>query len=554
MTNNIFLIQTNPTIADCKGNFEQISAAIKNIKNADLVILNKLAILGFPYFDLLTKNSYIINTQKKYIKQLAEIVNIPLIINYIDYEDNKITEKFALIKNHKIQQKFNKNNAIFELNNEKIQIFSTENFQDTFNLEIEIERQVTSLIILDADNSIKGKEYQRNKILSDLAKEKKVTVYYNNQYGATDEYSFDGSSRIYQSSGELFTRAKSFEFDIINNIDKRIEKLPQGTEKEFNPNKPFSLNYEDDMERTYLSVLQGIRDYFRKNNFTKAVLGLSGGLDSTVSAVLLADALGKENVLGVSMPSKISSQSSKDDAKDLAENLGIEFITVPISDITEPTNQVLTNTFSAISNKFEPQSTSYVNDNVQARTRAIILWGISNQYKSMFPIATSDKSELYMGYATINGDMSGSFAPIADITKTKLFALGDWLNKNRQEKNAIPQSVLEKSPGAELAINQKTGKLLLAEEALMPYEFMDEIIYRIENQQCDYNSLLQSDFIYEKTHNLSLETKKEWINKFYKRMFTATYKGSIMPPRIILEPRTINKTKNPITANKIELE
>ena len=132
-----------------------------------------------------------------------------------------------------------------------------------------------------------------------------------------------------------------------------------------------------------------------------------------------------------------------------------------------------------------------------------------------------------MGYATINGDMSGGFAPIADVPKTKLFALARWMNENREVKNAIPEAVILKKPGAELAINPKTGKPLIAEDALMPYEFLDEIIWRIENKKEYYSDMLNSEFLYEKKNPVSKETKIEWLDKFYRRMSTALHKWSM---------------------------
>ena len=184
----------------------------------------------------------------------------------------------------------------------------------------------------------------------------------------------------------------------------------------------------------------------------------------------------------------------------------------------------------------------------------MLLWGISNEFGSCLPIATSDKSELYMGYATINGDMSGGFAPIADVTKTKLFALARWMNKNRDVKNAIPESIIAKRPGAELAINPKTGKPLLAEEALMPYEFLDEVIWRIENKHESYNEMLNSQFLYEKENNVELSQKIEWLDKFYRRMSTSLYKWSILPPSVLVDARSINKNdyRQPITSCHID--
>ena len=155
-----------------------------------------------------------------------------------------------------------------------------------------------------------------------------------------------------------------------------------------------------------------------------------------------------------------------------------------------------------------------------------------------------------MGYATTNGDMSGGFAPIGDITKTKLFALAKWLNENRSVKNAIPQSVIEKRPGAELAIDPKTNKPLCAEDALMPYEFLDEVIWRIENKKENYNDMLSSEFLYEKNHSISKEQKEQWLDKFFRRMSTALYKKSILPPYVIVDSPDYDY-KQPITSSGI---
>lgn len=404
------------------------------------------------------------------------------------------------------------------------------------------------------------KEQLKHNMLSFVAKKHSTPVMYVNQVGAIDDISFDGSSRFYNANGELIARAKSFEedFALVNVIKNTgvMEPLTKELEKTLTEHKVFSLDYEPDLERTYKTIIQGISDYFRKNSLKRAVLGLSGGLDSSVSAVLLADALGAENVFGVSMPSVISSQESHDDAKELAQNLGINFAVAPIKEMVNTINEQLEPLFHTVGGKWGDCkfNESYVQDNVQARSRATLLWGIANEFGATIPIATSDKSELYMGYATINGDMSGGFAPIADVPKTKLFALARWLNKNRGTKNAIPDAVILKPPGAELAINPKTGEPLKAEEALMPYEFMDEVIWRIENKHESYHDMINSPFLYEKGREISLELKKEWLDKFYKRMSTALYKWSILPPSVIVEGRSINKNdyRQPITSGKID--
>jgi NAD+ synthetase len=392
------------------------------------------------------------------------------------------------------------------------------------------------------------KEQLKHNMLSFISKKYETPIVYVNQVGAIDNSSFDGSSRVFDKNGKLLARAKSFKEQFL------IVNPEKGLDKSLTEAKVYTLEYEPDLERTYKTIIQGVRDYFSKTGFKRAVLGLSGGLDSTVCAVLLADAIEAKNVFGVSMPSKITSKESKSDAQILANNLGINFTEASIKDMVEVTNSCLQNLFNTVEEKWDCRyKQSFTMDNIQARSRAMFLWGISNEFGSCLPIATSDKSELYMGYATINGDMSGGFAPIADVPKTKLFALARWMNENREQKNSIPEAIILKKPGAELAIDPKTGKPLIAEDALMPYEFLDEVIWRIENKKEHYFDMLNSQFLYEKNNSLTKEQKIEWLDKFYRRMSTALYKWSILPPSVIVDSRSINKYdyKQPITSSGI---
>jgi len=424
----------------------------------------------------------------------------------------------------------------------------------------EIAKEKPEIIVNCSSSPTRTKKEQlKHNMLSFVAKKHNTPIVYVNQVGAIDDSSFDGSSRVYNCNGELIARAKSFEeqFLVVNPLksEGKIYPLVKELEKTLKSQKVFTLNYEPDMERTYKTIVQGISDYFRKNGIKRAVLGLSGGLDSSVSAVLVADALGPDNVYGVSMPSKITSQDSRIDAELLARNLGIHFTEAPIKEMVTTVNEQLDPLFDEIEKNWQGRyKDSFVQDNVQARSRATLLWGISNAFGQTTPIATSDKSELYMGYATINGDMSGGFAPIADVPKTKLFALARWMNKNREVKNAIPEVIIAKPPGAELAINPKTGKPLVAEDALMPYEFLDEVIWRIENKHESYNDMLDSKFLYEEKKKITKEQKVAWLDKFYKRMSTALYKWSILPPSVVVEGRSINKGdyKQPITSGSID--
>ncbi|MCD7878527.1 MAG: NAD(+) synthase, partial [Candidatus Gastranaerophilales bacterium] len=405
-----------------------------------------------------------------------------------------------------------------------------------------MEQKPDTLINCSCSPSRCGKEFTKNALFSLIAKKYKVNYIYVNQAGYADNLCFDGTSRIYNQDGELTLRAKTFEEDFVvtETLKGFINELPKGMEKEIDFDN-FKADYKNDLARTYKSITFGIKEYFAKNGFTKAVLGLSGGLDSSICAVLLTAALGRENVWGISMPSRITSDESKNDAKLLAANLGINFMEIPLKEAFDSLKSMLVCSFEKITAEKYEKSTTV--ENLQARIRAALLWSISNEHKGMLPIATSDKSEAYIGYATVNGDMSGGFAPIIDVTKTKLFALGSFLNETGDKKNVIPRSILEKPPGAELKINPKTGKTVCAEEENMPYEFLDEIIWFVETKGFGVDDLLNHKFHYEEKTHISYEQKKEWINKFFWKSKCAVYKWHIVPPAVVTDVRSINSVE-----------
>lgn len=621
----IGMAQINPIAGNIEYNAKKIAKYIKYACKIglDMVIFPELALMGYPIEDTIDRHPVIVEENVKWLKGLAKItVGTTALVGFVeprkkDAEGKKYYNSVAILKDGKINGivrksllpnysefndyryiepspvvgvqpaetlgKFDKNSvkACSKLfgkygisicedcwNNKE---FFDKHLYEKDPIEELAQERPEIFINCSASPTRAKKEQLKHNMLSFIANKYKTPIVYVNQVGAIDNSSFDGSSRVFNSQGELIARAKSFEeqFLIVNpskNIGK-IYPLTKGLDKSLTEQKVFTLEYESDLERTYKTIIQGIRDYFRKCGFKRAVLGLSGGLDSTVCAVLLADAIGKENVFGISMPSKITSQESRSDAEELAHNLGINFTEASIKPMVDTTTECLDNLFEAVETKWKKYWDSrsgkftdrpdniypFTQDNIQARSRAMFLWGISNEFASCIPIATSDKSELYMGYATINGDMSGGFAPIADVPKTKLFAFARWLNANREVKNAIPEAIILKKPGAELAIDPKTGKPLIAEDALMPYEFLDEIIWRIENNNEGYQDLIKTKFVYEKHNSISTEQKTNWIDKFFRRMSTALYKWSILPPSVIVESRSINKYdyRQPITSAKI---
>jgi NAD+ synthetase len=422
-----------------------------------------------------------------------------------------------------------------------------------------------ALINVSASVTRSRKEQMKHNMLSHLAREYGLPLLYVNQAGSIDETSFDGASRVYGPDGALIARARSFQpqFMIVHPKRRlgRIYPLPAGLEATLgNPPaiKRFWVDDASDLGRTYESLLQGIRDYFRKTGFSRAVLGLSGGIDSAVTATLLADALGPQNVLAVSMPSRITPAENRSDAAQQAENLGIGYTEIPIAEIIQPFLTGIEAQRASIAQHWggsDPQS--YAADNVQAISRATLLRLIGNDYRAL-PIATSDKSELYMGYATINGDMTGALAPLGDVTKTKLRALAHWMNANRPVKNAIPEAVITRPPAADLALDPTTGRPLQAEAALMPYPFLDEVIWRIETLHQSKANMLNETFEWELQNGpLPLERKRLWLDRFFRRMATAVFKWWVVPPILIVDGNgSIAKTDyhHPITACRIAWE
>lgn len=611
------LAQINLIAGDIEYNAKKIMKYINYAQdiNLDAVIFPELALMGYPIEDTIDRHPIIVEENIKWLKEIAKLTkDITAIIGFVEPRKNETSKgknyynSLAIVSNGEIQgivrksllptySEFNDYRYIepspivgvqpaetlchFDMDNirncDKTNVingikyglsicedcWNNKNFFSSILYEIDpidelAEENPQVFINCSASPSRAKKEQLKHNMLSFVAHDYETPIVYVNQVGAIDNCSFDGSSRVFDKNGKLIARAKSFEeqFLIVNPIENigKIYPLTKGLEQSLSEEKVFTLDYENDLERTYKTILQGLRDYFEKNGLKRAVLGLSGGLDSTVCAVLLADALEKDNVFGVSMPSKITSHESRSDAEKLANNLGIHFTEMPIKEMVDTTNKMFSELFSNVEKGWDCRyKKSFTQDNIQARSRAMYLWGIANEFASCIPIATSDKSELYMGYATINGDMSGGFAPIADVPKTKLFAFARWMNAHRAVKNAIPEAIILKRPGAELAIDERTGKPLIAEDALMPYEFLDEVIWRIENKHEHYQDMINSTFLYEKSHNVSLEQKTEWLDKFYRRMSTSLYKWSILPPSVIVESRSILKQdyKQPITSSHI---
>jgi NAD+ synthetase len=392
-----------------------------------------------------------------------------------------------------------------------------------------------------------GKLHTREGVLARLIHRYKKPLLYCNQVGGVDEHIFDGASMAIDSNGDLLARGPAFSPAMVlvpleetaTNGSKRYiaphpEAMPDNNHLAAYPAYRFDETHGLDCPRAYHALVLGIRDYFKKTGFKRAVLGLSGGLDSSITAAIATEALGADNVLGVLMPSVLTSESSEHDARLLADNLGMPVIELPIGEFESAASQQRQQANKALLPHWgSPASQHFADDNQQAMSRAMLLRLLGNEYGAL-PLATSDKSELYMGYATVNGDMSGGLAPLGDVVKTKVRALGYWINQHKGER-VIPENIMRKPPGAELAIDPVTGKALTAEDALMPYAFADEIIWRIEYKHQWPLDMVNDAFAYEATHSISPKQKQAWLEKFLHRVQRAVFKWWVAPPILIVD-------------------
>ncbi len=477
----IAIAQINTQIGHFSANVEKILQGIENAKKkkADLIVFPELTLTGYPPKDLLDKPSFI----EKNLSALQQVVKktrgIACILGFVEPNEEEVGKALynaaAFIKEGKIQKIIRKRllptydvfdeSRYFEAGEESF-VFPYKGrriglsiCEDIWNDESILGRKLYPinpieelagqgadlLINISASPYSMGKRSLREKLLSKVAQASGNPLLYVNLVGGNDDLIFDGSSLVYDGDGKICNRLKSFEED-FQVID--IDQL-----------KPEPYYQVHEMEKVRKALVLGIRDYMQKSGFKKAILGLSGGIDSCLVATLAAEACGSKNVLGVSMPSPYSSQSSMSDAKALAKNLGIQYLTLPIGKIFKSYPDTLE--WDA-----KPRKVDVALQNIQARIRGNLLMALSNR-EGYLLLSTGNKSEMAVGYCTLYGDMAGGLAVISDLPKTLVFQLSRYLNKKHR---AIPESVFRKAPSAELAPNQKD------QDDLPPYETLDEIL------------------------------------------------------------------------------
>lgn len=475
----ITLAQLNPTIGDFSGNERKIVQAIEAAKKegSDLILFSELVICGYPPEDLLLHRDFIEQAEKTLnnilpsTKGIVAIIGLPRRNN--DKGEKPLHNSAALIKDGKLigyqdkmllptydvfdEKRYFESGSefkIYEIFGKKVAITICEDLWHHSELVNETRYQIDPVTLikelkadlvlnLSASPYNQQKYNARLKVAQKAAKTLNAPLILVNQVGGNDSILFDGNSLVVDQNGELVTRLAGFQED-IETIEDFIPK---------------NIPTIDPIEDLYQALVMGVRDYFYKSGFKKACLGLSGGIDSAVVAAIAVQALGSENVIGVSMPSRYSSQGSKKDAQDLASALGVELKTIPIEKPYQAFLDLLTP-------YFENKDPDVTEENLQARMRGVILMALSNKF-GYIVLSTGNKSELAMGYSTLYGDLTGGLSVIADVSKAKVYELARYINR---DKKIIPISTIEKPPSAELRPNQKDS------DSLPPYPIIDQVL------------------------------------------------------------------------------
>ncbi|MEM1108076.1 MAG: NAD+ synthase [Planctomycetota bacterium] len=493
----IALAQINPTVGDILGNAELILRDIRAARDAgaDLVVFPELAIIGYPPKDLLLKPSVIDECVAAVHALAEECVGVAAVIGYpcpadSGDEGRALYNAAAVCVDGRIAHRHVKSLLptydvfderryfepgprvdLTEFEGVKLGISVCEdlwNERDLFSRRLYHDNPIDELAKLGAELFVNcsaspfvvGKHAFRMELMGHVAKKHGLPLVYCNQVGGNDELVFDGRSCVFNAQGRLVAQGKAFEEDLV------VVDLEEAAVVD-----PLTLS---PLAEAYGALVLGLRDYCRKCGFRQIVLGLSGGIDSAVTAAIAVAALGSANVRGVGMPSRYSSEGSVSDAEQLAKNLGIAFDLIPISPAHGAVEGMLAEVFSAT-------ESDVTEENIQSRLRGVIMMAMSNKFGSLL-LTTGNKSEVAVGYCTLYGDMNGGFSVLSDVPKTMVFELAEWMNTDAcplQRELAsggggevIPVNTITKPPSAELRPDQKDS------DSLPPYDVLDDIIER----------------------------------------------------------------------------
>lgn len=549
----IAIAQLNPTIGDITNNARQILAAAVTASQQDvrLLLTPELSLCGYPPRDLLLYPGFIQSMDRQLTAIAQELPpGIAVLVGMVEVNPHAASKgqkplfnSMALLDGGRIEQVFHKRllptydvfdedryfEPGYQANHFKLDclrsphtlaeqvwnsltigvticedLWNDEGFWGKRNYEVnpieELAQLNVDLIVnLSASPYSVGKQQLREEILNHAATVYNKPILYANQVGGNDDLIFDGNSVVFNNTGQIVRRAQSFESDLlIVEFEQLLSKSPLA---------PLN-NGDDENKEIFGALVLGVKDYARKCGFNKAILGLSGGIDSALVAAIASRALGAKNVLGVLMPSPYSSDHSISDAMDLVNNLGIDSHQIPISAAMEAYDRLL-------DPLFKETEFGVAEENIQSRIRGNLLMAIANKFGYLL-LSTGNKSEMAVGYCTLYGDMNGGLAVIADVPKTRVFKLCKWLNR---DKEVIPNKIITKPPSAELKPGQKD------EDSLPPYEILDDILTRII---CQHQSELE---IVQAGHDAAT------VAKVMKLVARAEFKRRQAPPGIKITDR-----------------
>ncbi len=501
----VALAQINPTVGDYQGNLERILRCIRlaEEQGADLVAFPELALPGYPPEDLLLKPSFVADGLEALDALAKEVRDTAAVVGFVDKDDD-LYNAAAVLHQGRVAGVYRKHylpnygvfdeERYFQAGPERQPVYVVRGVTVGISICEDIWYPGGPVLLQGLSGcevavNINGSPYHvgkqafRERMVATRATDNVMAVAYVNMVGGQDELVFDGNSLVVDQQGNTVARGPSFEEALVvadldaeavfrsrlhdprrRRTKRELEALPKIvlSETPAAPRPPAAPTWHEplrDWAEVYRALVVGTRDYVRKNRFKQVVIGLSGGIDSSLVACIAVDALGPENVVGVSMPSRYSSAASKEDAYQLARNLGIRILTIPIEKVFSAMLDTLSEVFAGT----RPDVTE---ENIQARIRGNILMALSNKFGYLV-LTTGNKSELAVGYATLYGDMAGGFAVIKDVPKTWVYALARYRNSISP---VIPESVLIKEPSAELRPGQRDV------DTLPPYEVLDPIL------------------------------------------------------------------------------
>uniref|UniRef100_UPI004055E27A NAD+ synthase n=1 Tax=Alistipes sp. TaxID=1872444 RepID=UPI004055E27A len=496
----IALAQLNFTVGDVEGNSTKIIGAIHKAKElgADLVLFAEHAISGTPCFDLLRKTTFLELCEDALVEiasccdGIAALVGMPLLTS------EGTVSAAALIQDRKVLRYITKKRISarremgFLVDGKGYEYATIKGRKcaivvgDDLRYMHDLDKSVQTIISINARKYGKGLMSYRYQMMHNLAFMEGKELVIVNQVGGSTDLVYDGTSGVLNSRGELVTMLKSFEEDF----------QIYDTESENHPTDIPYTTYNDRTRMIYKAARLGLRDFFHKNGYYKAAVGLSGGIDSAVVACLAADALGKENVRALLMPSRFSSDHSVEDAKLLAERLGIEYNVIPI-------NEIYTSVIDTLKPAIGGTEFDLTEENIQTRIRTILLMAVQNK-SGYILLNCSNKSENALGWCTLYGDTAGAFSPTGDLYKSEMYDLARYIN--REFGDVIPENILDKEPSSELRPDQKDSDIL------PPYEVIDAILYRMIEKGQHREEIINAGFdseVVEKIHSMIMRNEKK---------------------------------------------